>query len=258
LSATTDLDEISEWWTRWPNSNIAAVPGRAGFIVIDTDGPAGDESLKRLGLFQIPTLMCRTGRLDGGHHRYFHRPKQRVGNLRVGQNLDVRCDSGYVILPPSRHKSGRLYRWIGRLDDVAVLPESVMHTVTRVVRSDPALSIMTSTQCDAFHQADKRVRAYLTKIGNRAEGDGRNNAAYQLSAWLTTDMALELKSAWAYVVEWNSINVPPLKTKELRSAFLSATRSAKRMKGCANRDTVPLASLPLACTASPVRPGMWR
>lgn len=258
LIATTNTEQVFRWWTQWPNANIATVPGSAGFIVIDVDGPAGAKSLDTLSISRIPTLICRTGRLDGGHHRYFHRPNDRVGNASIGQNLDVRCDAGYVILPPSRHRSGAGYRWIGRLSEVAMLPESIRIRMTLPPSSDPSPGNTSSTLSHILHPVDKRVRAYLSKLGNRAEGDGRNNASYQLSAWLTADMAIEPDLAWTYVVEWNSTNLPPLTTKELRSSFRSATKTAKRMKGSANRATAALSSLPLACLVSPTGPGMWR
>jgi len=39
-----------------------------------------------------------------------------------GPGIDVRGDGGYVIAPPSRHASGRLYRWDVALGDLPELP----------------------------------------------------------------------------------------------------------------------------------------
>jgi hypothetical protein len=40
--------------------------------------------------------------------------------------MDVRGDAGYVLLPPSVHPSGALYRWQGNLDEVAALPTELV------------------------------------------------------------------------------------------------------------------------------------
>ena len=111
LDATIDTAQVITWWTRWPDVNIGLWPGRSGLVVIDADGPEGERAARDLGLFDVPTLTCVTGRADGGRHLYFRHPGFHVSNRELAPHLEVRGDDGYVLLPPSVHPSGGVYRW---------------------------------------------------------------------------------------------------------------------------------------------------
>lgn len=81
----------------------------SGMFVLDVDGAEGAASLADLP--RLPeTVEATTGR---GHHIYLRMPDVDVRNSagKVGPGLDVRGTGGYVIAPPSRHASGRRYRW---------------------------------------------------------------------------------------------------------------------------------------------------
>lgn len=120
--ATTDAEQIRAWWERWPTANIGLRTG-SGIVVVDIDGEKGKESARRLRL--PPTVTSRTGR---GHH-LFYRCETTVLNTRgrLGAGIDTRGENGYVILPPSRHASGRRYGWIAApwRYETAELPEAV-------------------------------------------------------------------------------------------------------------------------------------
>jgi len=137
--ATADRPTVTAWWTRWPGANIGCVPGRNGYVVIDVDGPVGDAAAERLGLLAEPTLETITGRPDGGRHRWYRHPGGHIGNADLAPKLNVRADKGYVLLPPSVHPDGPIYRWQGRLEDVATLPPAVIALLTaprRAARAD--------------------------------------------------------------------------------------------------------------------------
>ncbi len=118
--STTDERQIREWWTRWPNANIGIATGTelpdGGYLmVLDTDPRHdGDQTLHLLedkygSLPETPRNL--TGGI-GGEHRYLRVQKpigSSAGELGVGRGVDVKCLGGYVIAPPSNHKSGRRY-----------------------------------------------------------------------------------------------------------------------------------------------------
>src|SRR2546430_1441589 len=63
---------------------------------------------------------------SGGRHLWFPHPGGTIGNVVLAPHLDVRADHGYVLLPPSVHPSGAVYRWEHRLTDVKALPPDVV------------------------------------------------------------------------------------------------------------------------------------
>jgi hypothetical protein len=120
--ATTDPDRIGRWWRRWPAANIGLATGVV-FDALDVDGPAGLTALRRLACtvsLRLPGPLVRTG--GGGWHAWF-RPTG-LGNRppRGLAHVDWRGRGGAVLAPPSRHISGRRYRWLRSLDQTP-LPE---------------------------------------------------------------------------------------------------------------------------------------
>ena len=236
--ATADVARTRTRWRAYPDSNIGLWPGPSGLLVIDLDGPAALEAAAPLGLLDVSTLTCTTGREDGGMHRYFQHPGGTVGNVKIvpGAKIDVRCDAGYVLLPPSVHPSGRRYAWQDPRVPIAELPAPARHALlealTRAVAEDargaqPAGDAPAMTTGEAI---DRRVQAYLSRVGSVGEGE-RNNAAYRVAAWLTHDMGLGDDTALAYLRDWNAGNTPPLPSHELRAALRSASKHGRRGRG---------------------------
>jgi len=126
--ASTDEAEIRRWWGEAPEANIGFSPGRGRLVVVDVDGPDGRQAAAALGLLSEPTLAVLTGRPDGGMHLYYRHPGGTIGNAPLAPHLDVRADDGYVLLPPSVHPSGAVYRWdkaeILSLPPAAILPSA--------------------------------------------------------------------------------------------------------------------------------------
>lgn len=99
--ATRDAAQIDAWWSENPEYNIGASPHDAGCFVLDIDGEAGEASFRELIATHgaLPdTYEVRTPR--GGRHLWFRGSlPSSVG--RMGKNLDIRGQGGYVLLPPS-------------------------------------------------------------------------------------------------------------------------------------------------------------
>lgn len=115
--ATTNLTQIEWWWTRWPDANIGIVTGRvSGWLVLDIDPHhGGEDSIGKVlkNLDDLPfTLISETG--SGGMHIIFKYPRDRDIRGKVGilPGLDIRAEGNYIVVPPSRHASGRNYRWL--------------------------------------------------------------------------------------------------------------------------------------------------
>jgi hypothetical protein len=112
--ATTDRERIEQWWKKTRNANVAIACGKGLGFVLDVDGQEGVDSLASLTSKhgKLPdTMTSKTG--GGGYHTFLASDDPRIRNkVKVLPGLDIRCDGGYVIAPPSMHKSGEPYRWI--------------------------------------------------------------------------------------------------------------------------------------------------
>ena len=129
LDATTEPRQITAWFGRHPDWNLAIATGAPGPDVLDVDdhGPAGNgyaafARLSRAGLVDGAMAYVRTP--SGGLHAYFTGSAQRNGHL-AAHHLDFRSRGGYVLAPPSR-VGGKPYEVIrtveadGTLDWAAV------------------------------------------------------------------------------------------------------------------------------------------
>lgn len=112
-AASTDPQQIAEWWARWPTANIG-LPTGAGFDVLDLDGPEAEalfDSHVLAGGLPFPepceALFAETGR---GLHALFE--ATGLGN-RAGvlPGVDWRGAGGYIVAAPSIHPTGAVYRW---------------------------------------------------------------------------------------------------------------------------------------------------
>lgn len=111
--ASTDEGKIRQWWHQWPDANIGVCAEDIG-VVMDIDPRnGGDASLDRLiaeyGVLP-ETVEVMTG--GGGTHYYFRSPvRLSKGGLEGYPGIDVQAAGGYVIAPPSLHRSGRRYEF---------------------------------------------------------------------------------------------------------------------------------------------------
>ncbi len=112
-SATTDLAQITAWWRRWPDANIGLHCGGSNIVAIDRDSYKeayeGESVITRQDEETVTSL---TG--NGGTHLLYgvedgKRYSNRSASLPVG--VDIRGWGGYIVLPPSVHPNGNLYRW---------------------------------------------------------------------------------------------------------------------------------------------------
>jgi hypothetical protein len=112
--ATVDLQQIINWWGKWPWAMIGS-PVPVDEVCIDVD-PRKDGDIWALidlvGLKDLPpTRTVISGRHDGGQHQFFLRPVGDYESARFPRGIDLKdAGKGYTILPPSVHPdTGGLY-----------------------------------------------------------------------------------------------------------------------------------------------------
>lgn len=136
--ATSDVEILRAVWDHAPFAGIGFEPGRVHMVTIDVDPRNGGdteledwEKFNDLGpdgspLWLPPTRTSITG--SGGHHYFYRLPEgvtQGSGNNWL-PGVDIKSTGGYVVLPPSSHRSGQKYRWESDVMPVADLPPAML------------------------------------------------------------------------------------------------------------------------------------
>lgn len=109
--ATTNTNQITDWWTAHPQANIGTPTGNR-FDVIDIDPPDGMYSyLKLLKEGDIPDVHGQVVTASGGIHLYT-RPSGDGNTVNIIAGIDYRGRGGYVVAPPSTlGRRGHSWSW---------------------------------------------------------------------------------------------------------------------------------------------------
>jgi putative DNA primase/helicase len=187
LDATTDEKQIREWWTTWPNANVAINCERSGVLVLDFDRRHGSDKGRadlEQTLGKLPATVETT--TADGRHLFFKAPNGPiVGKLPGG--IDIRFNA-YVMAAPSIHPSGRRYVWARSPFDHAVveLPAPWRKRLAKVER--PALATVKPTSKPSTTGASRYGAAALAgeleKVRTAPNGERNNTtnrAAYSLA-----------------------------------------------------------------------------
>jgi len=166
--ATRDAEQIAKWWAKWPDANIGLRCGEeSGVFVLDLDGPGAEAALGQLQAAHgaLPsTLQQRTGK---GRHLLFRHAagvRNRGGGYLVDgkrvpcAGFDVRGEGGYIVLPPSVHPSGRVYKWTLEGEAIAEAPRWLLDAI---VPPAPKPSAAAQVYADRFRGG--RATAYGEK-----------------------------------------------------------------------------------------------
>lgn len=201
--ASADPGMVREMWEGRPGCNIGLATGPvSGVFVFDVDGKApppekegGPEGVA--GPEALAWLEARWGALPptrraltsgGGWHLYFRWPAGRViknrARIRVQDGrragLDVRGDGGYVVLPPSVHPSGELYRWADGPRDIAEAPGWLLDLL-----DPPKSERMAGPIVGPVDVSDRYVAAVLRRAAEAIAGAGegaRHDAIFREAA----------------------------------------------------------------------------
>ncbi|PYC46595.1 hypothetical protein DI396_14965 [Litorivita pollutaquae] len=138
-SATSNTAKIRRAFKKYPNANFGVILP-PGMVVLDVDGPEGAETFKKLNL--PPTLSVRTGR---GTHYYFRVSEALPKRKAPLPGIDIKDNaSGYLVGPPSMHKSGRRYRVRRGETRLAVLPADFKRALNRDERRTAQIDTVAS------------------------------------------------------------------------------------------------------------------
>ena len=135
--ATRDIEVLRRWHgsgmlTDQHNLGLPTGVGN-GIWVLDIDGPEGAAAvaeLERENGVLPDTSISSTGR---GQHFIFRYPEGsrqiRSRSAVLAKGVDVRGEGGYIVAPPSLHRSGVNYRFLEGLSPIADAPDWLMELV---------------------------------------------------------------------------------------------------------------------------------
>lgn len=133
--ATTDIDQVSKWWTDNPSANIGAVPGKVGCIVPDIDSDEAREAW--FSRVVVETAATQTGGGVGVHPWYISDALAKRSHWRLDEHggpfkddrlahLLFRASGGYVVVAPSIHPdTDQPYTLIDPAATISALPSDV-------------------------------------------------------------------------------------------------------------------------------------
>jgi len=124
-----DAEEVTYNFTRWPNSNLAAVTGEPSrnLMILDADSPqAYRETAGRLAGLGIVTLTVKrpdNGSAHDGGAKFLLRTPEPV-KTRVLKDLDLEIlgNGRYALLPPSKHPQGGTWYFENEAAHIFELP----------------------------------------------------------------------------------------------------------------------------------------
>jgi Bifunctional DNA primase/polymerase, N-terminal len=246
--ATLAPKVIGRWWQRWPDANIGLATGVV-FDALDIDGAAGLAALHQLARavgLRFPGPLVATG--GGGWHAWF-RPTG-LGNRppRGLAHVDWRGRGGAVLAPPSRHISGRTYRWLRGLDQ-APLPE-VPAALRRLLDPDrptpPRPAAPTGPNLPGHPYGRTVLAAELAALGRATPGRRNhtlNRTAFKVYRYVAGGLLQDQEVTAAFTHTALAIGLNP--------AEVARTLASARTAGLANPRTVPAAPDPSSQEAGP-------
>lgn len=232
LDATDDLKMIPKWFSN--DNNIGIPTGKeTNLAVLDVDMPDGPVSLKILTEKYDPlpedTPYVKTG--GGGIQYFFKYPEgcQRIrsqakriikdenaeGDDRFYIDLDSRGNGGYVVAPPSLHKSGNEYRWAispdVNLKDRPVMPQWLVDVIN-------------------YTGEQPRKSAKGNTVAEIVKEPGRNDYLTRKAGGLRA-IGLDTESRFEALMSFNTrVCVPPLPEKDVRRISDGMDRYPRREK----------------------------
>ncbi len=252
-------------------------PAGSGYIVLDIDKGTSANGKVKDGDYELEILQDIVGRLPetwtcvsgsgGGRHLYFKHPggdlvvpnRQLIdlpkpatwtseayldkrGKRLVLSALQVRGDGGYVLAPPSRHRTGGNYRWHPErnprlMPEAAPMPEALVHLLMRARGASPegkAGGPSGAAPEGDWPDMEKRVlraKRYMENVPGAVSGRGGHTATFSMAADLVRGFVLPLETAYELMCDFNLKCVPPWDTEDISRKIEQAAYNSIREYG---------------------------
>ena len=246
----TTYEEIKKLAKEKPYFNIGIVTGKeSNLLVIDIDINKLDEKgniidsmanyQKLEGIYGKlpPTVTARSG--SGGLHMYFKAPKDTTIKSKSDffgeafKGIDIKCNGGKIMAPPSMHECGNQYAWINGKGfneiEIAELPQKWYEAMVEISNLKPISEPIRETidgeivitKGNRNETLFKKACSFLKSVQSKQELltiiNSINNTECS-SPLEESEIRNIVESAWRYKQENNSTIQVVTKTIELFSA----------------------------------------
>ena len=143
--ASNDPDQIRQWFTQYPDAQVAAVvPDHVLIFDIDIRNGGSQETLEAVTGPLPDSLTTISGRGDGGKHVWVKHPGGEISARNLPRGVDLRKPGvHYVIIPPSLHnETGKPYQWAG--SGLAELPAQAVDALRPPAKPSVPLPAVTA------------------------------------------------------------------------------------------------------------------
>ena len=234
--ATCDAATIRDWWTRWPTANVGLALKPSGLIALDVDTTEGHATLEALNIGE--TARQRSG--SGNLHVIAKQPGFEIRGSYKGITLR---GNNYIVVAPSVHKSGGIYKWITppwRCEPIT-LPDEIVNRFRRAApQSEGSRREQSSTP------SIKRARAWLAKAEASIQGSHGSDTLFRVACKMVHGFELSDSDAVSVILsDFNPRCVPPWSDAEIERKVSDA-----RTK-CENPSAFHVEDRPQQKTAAP-------
>jgi len=202
--STNNRNQIIKWFRRYPDNNVAVDCGKSGIIVIDFDDYKGDIDFE-LSKTDLDTVQAITGR--GGKHYYYKAPwgfAIQCSASKLVDNLDIRADGGYAVLPPSIHpETYQRYEWVKGHSpfekELRPLPQVVLDKLNQHEKNKPTNgTAKTQLNKRALNTDKKLVLMALNSVdGDAITYDEWLNVYMAIASVFSKEETLQIMAQWA-------------------------------------------------------------
>lgn len=191
-------EQIEAWWNKWPDANVGILTGAiSGIFVLDADSVEARESIKKMGIAKTPVVATGKGR-----HVYLKHPGQRVRNI-ADSEPHVRGDGGYVVAPPSIHKTGKPYRWL------------LSPTKTTPIEPPPQVLAYLEERPSNKKIRSKNGQTGWVEAALNGVTDGKRNVTAARLTGHYINMGMRDSEIASHLLMWNKMNRPPLNPQRI-------------------------------------------
>lgn len=233
--ATTNVEQIEEWWERWPDANVGIQFGpSSGIIDIETDSDVGEKNLLALFGGDPPVTATFVSGSGRGKHRLFLYTNDLPDKANwAWDGVDFKLGYGdkgsQSAFPPSIHSSGGKYLWLPGLGcgecEIATLPDVAIATLCNLCGSPPP---------DGSGKPRRSADHWNRIVEGVAEGSRHKDILSFVGKTVSQFRDITSKDCVSLIVESvravNERFSPPLPDEELRRAVIDVIKLERQRR----------------------------